>query len=402
MIILYNSESECCGCGACEAICPKANIKMVTAGDGGYFYPKYLGDDNCINCQLCLKVCPMKLSDSKQETSFEPVFLAGYTNDINLWMTSSSGGAFTEICEANKDKNPVVFGARWEGFEVVMDFNENGDTECFRKSKYVEVNPNQNYSKVKSFLDKGRYVIYSGTPCQINGLRAFLRKNYDNLLTIDFACHGQGAPVVFRKWLKHLEEKYGKPLVAFKLREKKKIKDHINSNCTTYEFADGTTYTTTRDYYHHAYVKGLHMRKSCANCRFAANRLADITLADFKNVREGWPEALSERNISTIICNTEKGYDAVNRIENMTMRKSDKDFVLKYNPKLHTVLPGNPQRDNFMDEIDNGEILSTIKKYCRIFPSEWIEYNCSEKFANKIRKVSIYLDVLARQLYRLM
>ena len=401
MIILYNNESECCGCGACEAICPKDNIKMVTAGDGGYFYPKYLGDDNCINCQLCLKVCPMKHTECRHDTLFEPVFLAGYTNDSDLWMKSSSGGAFTEICEASKDKQPVVFGARWEGFEVVMDYNEDGATECFRKSKYVEANPKQNYSKVKSFLENKLYVIYSGTPCQINGLRAFLRKNYDNLLTIDFACHGQGSPVVFRKWLKHLEEKFGKPLVAFKLREKRKIKDHINSNCTTYVFADGATYTTTRDYYHHAYVKGLHMRKSCINCQFASNRMADITLADFKNVREGWPEALSERNISTIICNTEKGYDAVKLINNMTMKISDKDFVLKYNPKLHTVLPGNPQRDNFMAEIEKGEILSTIMKYCRILPSEWIEYNCSEQFAKKIKKVCICLDILARKLYRI-
>lgn len=402
MIILYNKESECCGCGACEAICPKANIKMVTAGDGGYFYPKYLGDENCINCQLCLKVCPMKQSNSRHATSFEPVFLAGYTNDINLWMASSSGGAFTEICEANKEKQPIVFGARWEGFEVVMDYNENGDTESFRKSKYVEANPNQNYSKVKSFLDNGRFVIYSGTPCQINGLHAFLRRGYVNLLTIDFACHGQGSPVVFRKWLQHLEKQYGKPLVAFKLREKKRIKDHINSNCTTYEFDDGTSFTTTRDYYHHAYVKGLHMRKSCINCRFAANRLADITLADFKNVGEGWPEALPDRNISTIICNTEKGYDAVKCINNMTLRESDKDFVLKYNPKLYKGLPGNPKRDNFIKDVFKNGVGVSIKNYCRILPSEWIEYNCSDKFRKNTVKLCRVFDWIALHIYRLL
>lgn len=354
MIILYKKETECCGCSACEAVCPKNNIKMAPSENGGYYYPVYLGDENCINCHLCLKVCPMKHTVDLKRESYKQVFLAGYTNDEELWNSSSSGGAFTEICQIKKDKKPVVFGARWDSFDVVMDYNEEGDTEAFRKSKYVAANPNHTYRKVKECLKEGRFVIYSGCPCQVNGLYTFLGKEYDNLLTIDFACHGQGSPTVFHKWIAYLELKYGKPLKAFRLREKKIVGDHINSNCTTYEFEDGTFITTTRDYYHHSYVKGLHMRKSCESCQFASNRLSDITLADFKNVGKGWPEVLSERNISTIICNTQKGYNAISEINNMTMKRPDEGFVLKYNPKLHRALNGNPLRDSFLCDVMGG------------------------------------------------
>lgn len=402
MIKLFESESDCCGCSACEAICPRNNIKMEPSDKGGYFYPVYLGDENCSNCHLCMKVCPMKHTADLKREPYKQVFLAGYTNDAELWNSSSSGGAFTEICQTKKNEKPVIFGARWENLNVVMDFNEDGATECFRKSKYVAATPNHTYRKVKECLKEGRYVIYSGCPCQVNGLYAFLSKDYDNLLTIDFACHGQGSPMVFRKWVAYLETKYGKPLEAFKLREKKRVGDHINSNCTKYEFEDGTSITTTRDYYHHAYVKGLHMRKSCESCQFASNRLSDITLADFKNVCKGWPEALSERNISTIICNTQKGYKAVSEIKNMTMKSPNVDFVLKYNPKLHRPLNGNPLRDRFLcDVMKGGDILYIIKRYCRILPSEWIEYNCSESFAKRIRYLSKIADKFARMFYRL-
>ena len=397
MITLYSDKADCCGCSACEAICPKNNIRMQT-DDEGFKYPLFLGEEHCINCNLCIKVCPLKIKD--KATPLDRSYYAGVCNDKNVWNESSSGGAFTAICSSLNDKNPIIFGARWDGFKVIMDYCEGvGNISPFRKSKYVSADPNKMYPIVKKFLNEDRNVIFSGTPCQINGLLLFLRKDYEKLLTIDFACHGQGSPLIFQKWIEHIELTHKKKLKEFKLREKEYIIDHVNSNCTRYNFEDGSSYLTHRDYYHHSYVKGLHMRKSCAYCKFAGCRQADFTLADFKNLRRGLPELDGSLNISTLICNTERSKALIENLPNFRLYRPNGEFINRYNPKLIKGMKGHPNRDSVVNAIKNGqEILTVIKKFCRIKPTEWVEYNCSEHF---YRKYYPLLHLLDKILYKL-
>lgn len=401
MIELFAREDQCCGCSACEAVCPTKNIVMVPIEKGGYFYPKVLTEDNCLNCQLCIKVCPMK---EKKKSGKNPINIyAGVVNDKVVWEKSASGGAFSAICSIYKEEKPIIFGARWNGFDVIMDYCEGVENmEPYRKSKYVAANPNRMYERVKVFLKEGRNVIFSGTPCQINGLVNFLGVRPEKLLLIDFACHGQGAPMVFRKWIDYLEAKYSKKMVQFQFREKKVVKDHLNSNCCSYTFNDKEKIIVERDYYHHAYVKGLCMRSSCEKCKFANNRYADITLADFKNLEVGLPDYDDMKNVSTIMINTEKGERVVEKLKDMQVFKPDLEFVLRYNPKLHKNFPGNPNRNTFMSQaVQDVNIKYLIKKYARILPSEWVEYHCSRKLRKRLQGVLFYLDILWRIPYKI-
>ena len=376
MIELYKNDEECCGCGACEAVCPKKLIQMQINKEG-FFYP-YISDSNsCINCKKCLSVCPMK-QENKQQSLKKNIF-AIVTQDDLLWKNSSSGGAFTELCRTFNKEELYIFGAKWEGLDVVMDYVKSAEEiSPFNKSKYVEANPNKVFEKVKIFLDEGKSVVFSGTPCQCNGLQFFLNKKYENLFLIDFACHGQGSIKIFHKWIEYLNHYYKNKVVSFCFREKKLIFDHVNSNCCSYTFEDGKKIIKTRDYYHHAYVKGLCMRKSCINCKFADNRVSDITLADFKNLRQGLPHYKGKKNVSTVIVNSEKGEKSFKRLQNVKIFKPDPAFVYKKNPKLKYCRPGNPARDTFIDMVINQDkdIRKCIKKFARINMMELIEYNC--------------------------
>lgn len=395
---IYENDNLCCGCGACEAVCPKQIIQMQLNKEG-YFYPTITNQDLCVHCDKCRKVCPMRHQSIRRE-QIDQYVIAIVTNDDLLWNNSASGGAFGEICNCFKGHNPVVFGARWQKLNVTMDYVfgvENIDP--FHKSKYVAANPNGILRKVKKYLDEGREVIFSGTPCQCYGLHSFLGKEYNNLLTIDFACHGQGSVIVFNKWIEFIQNKYKRKVKSFSFRTKKFISDHVNSNCCTIIFEDGSSVLETRDYYHHAYVKGLCMRKSCGDCLFSVNRASDITLADFKKLSKGLPQYQGNKNVSTAIANTPKGQDALNHLSNVLVFHPDPVFVFKENPKLCSSRPLNRERDSFMTSVlnDDDVIENTIKKYARITPLEWIEYNCSERAYNAVSYICKLLRAMKKK-----
>ena len=398
-MILFEKDEDCCGCSACEAICPKHNIKMIPNTDGGYYYPLYLGDENCINCNLCLEVCPPRKGNDMAKR--EQVYYAGTTKDRKLWEESTSGGAFSEICRLYQDENPVIFGARWDDdFNVVMDYVEGVENMApFRRSKYVAANPNMVFKHVKAFLNGNRTVIFSGTPCQIAGLKCFLKRDYEKLITIDFACHGQGAPHVFKAWKKHLENKYKLNLIKISFREKKYIVDHVNSNCTGYVFADGKKVLVNRDYYHHAFVYGFHMRKSCADCKFSSHNDSDITLADFKSPQRR--KLLSRsRTGSDIVCNTPKGIEIGKQLViSMNVHAADYRQEILYNPKLVRSVFGNKDRDSFMQNFYSGvPIDALIKKYAKITPIQWIDYNMPTFVNNVLVFLMRVCDFVKRKL----
>ncbi len=405
MIELYKKEQECCGCGACAAICPTNDIAMQ-GNDEGFLYPKILKQENCLNCGLCLSVCPVKHIQKGTMSLQGKEFYAGVINDDQVWERSASGGAFAAICQVYRSKNPIVFGARWEKLNVVMDFCEGSDNITpFQKSKYVAADTDSAFQKAKRFLQDGRTVIFSGTPCQINGLLHFLGMPYEKLLLIDFACHGQGSPMVFRRWMEYLSRKNHSSITSFQFREKKVLKDHVYSFCSSYTLKNRHKVIETRDLYLHSYVNGLCIRKSCQNCQFASNRLSDITLADFKNLREGLPNFHEMKNVSTIIANTAKGYEVCEQLSISFMRlyKPDSDFVLKHNPKLYKNLPGNNDRDHFMEEIKRNAkpIRRLIKIYAPIYPSQFVEYHCSTKMFNRLSTLINLLDKMCFYLFHI-
>lgn len=391
---LFENERYCCGCGVCAAVCPQNIIKFIQNKEG-FWFPQILDSKSCIHCGLCHVVCPIHHGTYHRKYKN---YYAAITKNRTIWEKSSSGGIFYSIGSyVIECLDGIVFGAKWNGLNVELDYADSVDKlSLFCKSKYVTSIPGNAYEQAKIFLDANRYVLFSGTPCQINGLKNYLRKNYEKLITVDFACHGQGSAVVFKRWITYLENKYKRKIKHFEFREKRILVDHVNSNCCSYTFHDGGKIYVTRDYYHHAYVNGLCMRKSCEICTFACNRASDITLADFKNQAKAIPFNIENRNISTIITQTEKGDKLISLINSLIFYDVDIQYIEKYNPKLFKSLSGNYYRDIFMKDVidDNKRIDRIIKKYARILPTEFLEYNVSSNWYKKLYPLCRVLDYI--------
>ena len=203
-------KSQCCGCTACVSICPKQCITM-REDEEGFLYP-VVDSSHCIDCNLCKKVCPELYPKEMREPLH--VYAAKHKNE-QVRLASSSGGIFTLLAEKIIDEGGVVFGVRFNNnWDVVHDYTETMEgLAVFRGSKYVQSYMGDCYLKAKSFLEQGRKVMFTGTPCQIAGLKNFLRKDYDNLLTVDVVCHGVPSPKVWQVYLDEIARKGGKNTV---------------------------------------------------------------------------------------------------------------------------------------------------------------------------------------------
>ena len=200
-MITVTDKNNCCGCSACVQACPKQCISMQQDAEG-FLYPQ-VDTSSCIECGLCEKVCPFI---HPYEARTPEYTFAAINNNEQIRMESSSGGTFTLLAEQIINEGGVVFGARFdENWQVTIDYTERIDgLAAFRGSKYVQARVGDTYAKCANFLKAGRKVLYSGTPCQIAGLKHYLRKEYDNLITVDFVCHGVPSPKVWEKYLHEL------------------------------------------------------------------------------------------------------------------------------------------------------------------------------------------------------
>ncbi len=367
--VLYftNKKSECTGCGACAATCPKNCISFIY-DDEGFSYP--VADDSCIKCGKCYDVCPVINSKIGDLSSFNQFCVAGRHKDDNIWEKSASGGAFSAICQAYCEEGDAIFGAKFEELKVIHDcvYSLN-DITCFRKSKYVQSDAKDSYNKIKYMLGNNQKVLFSGTPCQVAGVRNFLGKEYKNLLCIDLVCHGVGSPGVFERYVKFLEKKYGSKLLSFTFRNKNVKMGRLLQYVIMMEFENGMRIEDEEDLYNTAFIQALFLRPSCGKCKFAnINRVGDITLADFKKKHELLPEAKELDNFSTIIINTRKGQEVFEKLQEFMKLYSIKiDDVVRTNPPLRLPSKMNNSRDYFFYDLKMGEAIDQVfKKYIAI------------------------------------
>ena len=206
-MIIIEKNQQCCGCSSCEQKCPQKCIRMIE-DEQGFLYP-YVNEKECIKCGLCKKVCPMinpcKLHDPIAS-------YAAWHDDEQIRNTSSSGGVFTALAERIIDVGGVVFGARFnDDWEVIHDYTETiYGLKAFRGSKYVQSKIGDSYIKAESFLKQNRKVLFTGTPCQIAGLKSYLHKDYNNLLSVEVICHGAPSPLVWRDYIRYINNIYSK------------------------------------------------------------------------------------------------------------------------------------------------------------------------------------------------
>lgn len=360
----------CTGCGACIVICPMKCITFDKNLEG--FRVPAIDMSKCINCGKCKLVCCLEkdkiqgVVDEKQEA------YAAITKDNNLWKNSSSGGAFTEICKAitelSGNEEVMYCGAVLEGknvFHKCVDKIE--DINVFRKSKYVQSNLKDCFLKVKLALELNKYVVFSGVPCQIYGLRSFLGKKYEKLFCIDLICHGVGSPEVFKDCLENEEKKRNKKIKEYEFRYKNIKFGNFERYTSYYLFEDGSDKKIKFDNYNKLFLSQVCLRSSCAeNCKFRnIDRQGDITIADFNGKIKVLPEINDYRNYSTVVFNNKQGKKIKEILnQNMKMYECDIKQICMYNPLFCKTTKGNKKREQFFKEYGKGETIENlVKKY---------------------------------------
>lgn len=353
-------KDNCTGCMACMNICPKKAIKIESEKDG-FAYPK-IDSKICIECGLCKKVCPVinKLKENINEIEA----YACKNKDENTRINSSSGGIFTLIAEWILKENGVVFGARFnDNMEVVHDYIQNvEELKFFRGSKYIQSQIGNSYQKVKEFLNQERKVLFTGTPCQVEGLLSYLGKEYDNLYTQDIICHGVPSPKVWEKYLRYKNKNEKPKEVNF--RNKKVLGWSNYQVYYRYNNSKENTYYK-EDMYMQLFLQNIILRKSCYDCHFKKlKRCSDITLADFWGINKVNPEFYDEKGVSAILVNSRKGKEIFENIkETMEFLKVDMKNIIKHNISICKSVEYNTKREQFFEDLDNKDIEFLLRKY---------------------------------------
>lgn len=355
-------KKDCMGCYACSNICPQRCISLESDSEG-FWYPK-VDYQKCIKCGLCVKVCPIV---NKIAVDNKPKAYACMNKDEAVRLKSSSGGIFTLTAEQVIDNGGVVFGAGFdEMFAVLHSYVETKEElERLRGSKYLQSKIGDTYKDAKKFLKQGREVLFSGTPCQISGLKSYLGDPYEDLICIDIVCHGVPSPIVWQKYLFYRENLSKSSTQEITFRNKNRGWKRFS---LSFLFKNNVEYIETldKDLYMRVFLKDVCLRPSCYDCGFKTlNRESDITLADFWGIENILPEMDDDKGTSLIFVNSEKGQLMLDKIKDDILYKEvNIDKAVSYNSAAIKSVATNPNRDSFFEELDQLEFDKLVKKYC--------------------------------------
>jgi len=379
-VINVINKTNCCGCNACCNICPTNAIQMIN-DEKGFWFPS-IDKDKCINCGMCEKVCPML---TNKDNNNNPIAYACYNKDEKIRMESSSGGIFTLLAINIINRGGVVFGASFNNENLVehICIDNIYDLYKLRGSKYLQSNTNITYKKVKDYLDKNVIVLYTGTPCQIEGLLSYLQIDYENLFTQDIICHGVPSPKV---WKKYLEFRLGNTKDKTIINFRDKSEGWINYNIVLQNDSVKYKKIYKHDLYFKAFLNDICLRDSCYNCKFKKhNRLSDITLGDFWGINEVLPEINDDKGTSLVIVNSNKGIELFDNINaDIIFKKVDLDKALEFNLMIIKSADLNKNREKFFENLDKLPFKVLIKKY---LPESNIFDRIIHRILNKIKSI---------------
>ena len=312
----------CTGCGACFSICPISCISMKQDTEG-FLYP-VIDDTGCTQCKKCEKTCSSIMNKGVEHKPLNVYAAKNHNEEIRY--QSSSGGIFSLLAESVIREGGVVFGARFNNtWEVIHEYTETIEAlNVFRGSKYVQSITGDTYKQAKGFLENSRKVLYSGTPCQIAGLKAFLKRDYDNILTLDFVCHGVPSPLVWKKYLGEVVNMPDAQILKIKFRDKKYGWKHYHFVLTYSDKGKQSLFieASTKNSFMKGFIQNLYLRPSCHNCPVKSLKSgSDITIADYWGIQDILPEFDDDKGISLVMTNTEKG-EMIYRLINKADRKT--------------------------------------------------------------------------------
>lgn len=321
---------KCTGCTACMNICPKAAIRMVE-DQAGFTYPN-IDEGLCIDCGKCVSVCPAAAAQSAEKTRVNAYY--GAMTDAQVVKSSSSGGAFTLMAQYVLAGNGLVCGAalNYETMDLVYSSTDDCDLDTLRRSKYIASQPREIFKEIKKQVDTGRTVLFCGLPCHVHGLKKFLAKDYENLITCDFICGGTASPKFFKEHLHTLERKYRGKVTNVNFRAKL---NGWQEHSIKIDFDNGKKYGNVAFYdsFFKGYFEKPYQRKSCYQCQYRLGHQSDIIIADYwDGLRKGRG---NDKGVSMVITNSEKGNDFFSKVlaqgghSFVQMPLEDSDYVFK-------------------------------------------------------------------------
>ena len=356
---------KCTGCGACVQRCPKRCISW-TQREFGFRYPQ-IDKDTCVNCGQCEKVCPI---DKTLEVSAEQKAYAAVHKDDEVLAKSTSGGAFTAIADAVFAQGGIVYGAAMLDGMQVKHIRTSGkdDFEGLRSSKYLQSDTGTTYQMVEQDLKQGKTVLYSGTPCQIDGLKNFLGKDYENLYTVDIVCHGVGSQAYFDKYMDYARERYGK-IKALRFRSKEYAGWSCGGGVVVVDSSDCLKKIPYRDfdnYYYSYFLSGDIYRKSCYSCKYAnTNRVGDFTLGDYWGVEALNLPLQTENGCSLLLVNNRHAMQLLDEIESLDRVETTVEQAAHCNKQLNAPSKLMDSRQNRIGEYESMSGQQIQKEYLK-------------------------------------
>lgn len=354
-------KARCTGCTACVAVCGLNAIVMESDAEG-FLYP-VVDPSRCVNCGKCHQVCPV--DREAVAVSLEKTYLA-VAEDEALRKQSSSGGVFSLLAEQILHNGGVVFGCamtedRSGAHHIGIDHKD--QLWQLRGSKYVQSALENTLREAKDALAKGKTVLFSGTPCQIGGVKAYLG-NAERLLTVDVICHGAPSPMVWKDYLTALEKDMDSKAVQVRFRDKT---EGWQKYSLVVEFENGSIYrkNVTEDLYLRGFVEDLYLRPSCHGCVFKNhNYKSDLTVGDLWGAARIKPELQGIEGISLLIPHTPKGQKMVQSLHSCTVEEIPADGALKSNPSYFRPVGPSAFRGRALKQVRIHGTRKTLRKYC--------------------------------------
>lgn len=353
-------EKKCCGCRACENICPRKAITMVENNKG--FLKPVINEELCVDCGLCKKVCPIVSGENLKK----PIKIYACKNiDENVRGTSSSGGVFQEIAKNIFKDNGIVYGAGFSKENKVEHVQAKNleELENIKKSKYVQSDMKNTYIKIKENLDNKTKVLFSGTPCQVDAVKNFCRIDSEEIFFVDVVCHGVPSPKFFEEYKKFLEKKYNSKIKSINFRHK----NEKSTQNIKVEFENGETYISNKsegDYFYNLFLENIILRDACYNCKYKNfDRCGDISLADFWGYEEGIAKEFGDnKGVSLVLINTQKGLKLFDSIkQNIKYLEVKKEDCFQYNCFYNFEIP--ERYDKIWKEYFENGFDAVVSKY---------------------------------------